>query len=104
MVSVEKMPTNIFRKLDIAVERNVVNAHSREVTPRTAEVTSLAVAATTSATRPNSATPMLNGFMGSSSGVSAPASAAAGESTSPSYHRIKVRQNVQGRGVPKRNP
>jgi len=39
MVSVEKMPTNILRKLDIAVEWNVVYAHNNAATPRTAVVT-----------------------------------------------------------------
>jgi hypothetical protein len=46
---------------------------------------------------------MLNSFMGRSNGVSAPSSAAAGESASPSYHRIEIRQNVQDRDDPKRS-
>src|ERR1700704_4219955 len=63
MVSIEKRPTKILRKLDIPVERKVVKAHNRAVMPRPAADASCAVAATTSARRPNSATLTLSGFI-----------------------------------------
>src|SRR5215469_2984152 len=72
MVSVEKMPTNILRKLDIPVAPNVVSAHTRAAAPRTAVVGSPMVRATTSATMPNSPTPMLKGFMGDDPGALPP--------------------------------
>src|SRR3954469_9314044 len=64
IVSVEKMPTNIFRKLDIAVDLNVVTAQSRATTPNSASEKFISIAGCTNANRPNSATQMLNSFMG----------------------------------------
>jgi hypothetical protein len=64
MVSVEKMPMSILRKLDIVAELKVAKAHSRAAAPRTALVASSPVMATASATMPNNPTPMLKDFMG----------------------------------------
>src|SRR4051794_37658587 len=64
IVSVEKIPTNIFRKLDMAVDLNVVTAHSRAATPNNAPEKFISIAGCTSAKRPNSATQMLNSFIG----------------------------------------
>ena len=64
MVSVEKMLTNILRKLEVDVERNVVSAHIRATPPRTEADRSRLVWANTSARIPNSAAIRLNIFMG----------------------------------------
>src|SRR5258708_9133552 len=63
MVSVEKMPMKILRKLDIPVALKVVKAHNSAAAPRTAVVASSPLAATASAMMPNNPTPMLKDFM-----------------------------------------
>jgi hypothetical protein len=62
-VSTEKIPTNIFRKLDSETERQVASAHNSAVMPRPAPDRSLNSSATASARRPNKATQMLRIFM-----------------------------------------
>src|SRR4029077_4147844 len=57
------MPTNILRKLDIAVERKVVAAQSRTTLPSSAPWRSNCRAGCTSARMPNSTRVTLNGFM-----------------------------------------
>ena len=64
IVSVEKMLTNILRKLDILDARNVVTAQTRTAPPSSAAAMFICMTGCTSAARPNSATATLNGFMG----------------------------------------
>src|SRR5258707_9824823 len=64
MVSVEKMPMKILRKLDIPVALKVVKAHNSAAAPRTAVVASSPLAATASAMMPNNPRPMLKSFIG----------------------------------------
>src|SRR4029077_6026147 len=65
------MPTNILRKLDIAVERKVVAAQSRTTLPSSAPWRSNCRAGCTSARRPNSTRVTLNGFMACSESLPA---------------------------------
>src|SRR5215470_18153992 len=97
MVSVEKISMNILRKVDILAARNVVNAQSSAVTPRTPVVTSWLVPATTSARRPNSATQMLRGLMGTPKGVRRLRRVKWWNLCRTAYHRINTHQNAQYR-------
>ena len=64
MVSVEKMPTNILRKLEIPVDLKVVAAQIRAVTPIRSPSRLPWMVGWISATRPNSATAAANSLMG----------------------------------------
>src|SRR6516162_8190258 len=64
IVSVEKMPMKILRKLEILDALKVAKAHRSATAPSTAVVASSPVAATTNARMPNSPTPILKDFMG----------------------------------------
>jgi hypothetical protein len=64
MVSVEKMPTNILRKLEIRVDIKVVAAQIKAVAPRRSPCRFPWTVGWISATSPNSATATANGFMG----------------------------------------
>src|SRR5579862_1711135 len=64
IVSIEKIPTNILRKLDIDADRYVVAAQISATAPSSAAPGFNWIAGCTRATTANSATQTLNGFMG----------------------------------------